>query len=264
MSVPSWRRLGAYVLPAYFVLVLTYLVAPLLVVFPISISNTTFLVFPPRGFTWRWYEEFMSSPAWLAALRTSLLLGLSSAVIATVIGTLASLGIVRLPKPSASALTGVFLAPQITPVILVALGGFLFLNSVGLYGTFAGILLMHVVLALPFVIMTMTAGLRQVGFGINRVARVLGANPVQAFVHVTLPAILPSLVTATIFAFFISFDEVVVTLFISGSYVTLPIRIWGDVRQELTPIIAAAASILTLLTLLVAVPAELYRRQTKR
>ncbi len=261
MSAPLSRRLRAYVLPAYVALVIAFLVVPLLLVFPISISNTTFLVFPPRGFTWRWYVEFFSGSVWLSAMRTSLLLGLSTAAIATTIGTLAALATVRLSKTSAHILSAIFLAPQIVPAVIIALGGFLFLNSVGLYGTFVGILLMHVVLALPLVIITMTAGFRRAGHKLTLAARVLGASPLKAFLHVTLPLAMPSLITAAIFAFFISFDELVVTLFVSGSHVTLPMRIWADVRQELTPVVAAAASILTVLTLFVGVPVELYRRR---
>lgn len=260
MSKPAWDQFGRYALPLYFGLIVLYQVVPLLLVFPMSLSDTSYLVFPPKGLTWRWYKEFFSNPAWLAAMQTSLALGLITSLFSTVFGTLAALAITRASKLASGSLSAYFLAPQIVPVVIIALGSFLFLNSVGLYGTFVGILLMHMVLALPFVILTMTAGLRQIGESQALAARVLGATPVKAFVFVTLPSILPSLLTSAVLAFFISFDELVVTLFISGSHVTLPMRIWADVRQELTPIIAAAASILTIATIIIALPAEIYRR----
>jgi ABC-type spermidine/putrescine transport system permease subunit II len=254
--------MGRYVLPCYFIVIVGYLVVPLALVFPISLSDTNYLAFPPKGLTLRWYVAFFSSPAWRSALQTSLLLAVLTAIIATTLGTLAALAITRVSRSLGGAITGFFLAPQIVPVVIIALGGFLFLNAAGLYGSLAGVLLMHIVLALPFVVVIMTAGLRQAGDSLTRAARILGATPMRALVYVTLPAVTPSLIAGAVFAFFISFDELVVTLFVSGSHVTLPIRIWADVRQELTPVIAAAASILTLMTVLLAAPAELYRRRS--
>jgi len=254
-----WDRCGRGLLPAYFVLVLAYLVVPLLMVFPLSFSDTTYLVFPPKGFTWRWYGEIFSNPAWLEAFYRSLMLGVFTAIIATSLGTLAAMAIVRLPSRTGNVLAMAFLVPQIVPAVIIALGAFLFLNSTRLLGTFVGLLIMHVMMAMPLVVVTMTAALRQIGQGHMLAARVLGATPLKAFTYVMLPAIAPSLAVSVVFAFLVSFDELVVTLFISGANPTMPVRIWADVRQELTPLVPAAVTLLTAIVAAIAIPIEIYR-----
>ena len=264
MNDTLWDRCGRSVLPAYFILVLAYLIVPLLMVFPLSFSDTTYLVFPPKGFTWRWYGEIFNNPAWLDALYRSLILGILTAIIATGLGTLAAMGIVRLPTRTGHILGMAFLVPQIVPAVIIALGAFLFLNTTRLLGTFAGLLIMHVMMALPLVVVTMTAALRQIGQGHMLAARVLGATPLKAFVHVLLPAITPSLAVSIVFAFLVSFDELVVTLFISGANPTMPVRIWADVRQELTPLVPAAVTLLTAIVAAIAIPIEIYRHRATR
>jgi ABC-type spermidine/putrescine transport system permease subunit II len=259
MKATLWDRCGHTVLPAYFVLMIAYLVVPLLIVFPLSFSDTTYLAFPPKGFTWRWFAEIFQNPAWLQAFYTSLLLGILTAIIATALGTLAALAIVRLPHKTSHVVGMAFLIPQIVPAVIIALGAFLFLNSVGMLGRFSGLLTMHVMMALPLVVVTMTAALRQIGPGHMRAAQVLGATPSKAFVYVMLPAITPSLAVSIVFAFLVSFDELVVTLFISGSMPTMPVRIWADVRQELTPLVPAAVTLLTAIVAGIAIPIEIYR-----
>lgn len=259
MRTTLWDRCGRTMLPAYFVLMIAYLVVPMLIVFPLSFSDTTYLVFPPRGFTWRWFAEIFQNPGWLQAFYTSLTLGILTAIIATGLGTLAAMAIVRLPNRTSHVVGMAFLVPQIVPAVIVALGAFLFLNSIGLLGTFAGLLIMHVMMALPLVVVTMSASLRQIGPGHMRAARVLGATPGKAFIHVMLPAIAPSLAVSIVFAFLVSFDELVVSLFLSGSMQTMPIRIWADVRQELTPLVPAAVTLLTAIVASIAIPIEIYR-----
>ena len=261
MKGTLWDACGRSLLPVYFVVVVGYLVVPLLIVIPLSFSDTTYLVFPPKGFSTRWYEEIFNNPAWLQAFEQSLLLGVLTAVLATTLGTLAAMAIARVDRGAAFMLGCVFLIPQIVPAVITALGAFLFLNAVGLYGSFVGILIMHVMIALPLVIVMMTAALRQLGDSLNLAARIMGATPLKAFIHVTFPAVAPSIATAAVFAFFISFDELVMTLFISGSYVTMPVRIWADVKQELTPVVPAAATLLTVIVAVLAIPVELYRQR---
>ncbi|GAU86780.1 ABC transporter permease [Bosea sp. BIWAKO-01] len=263
MKGTLWDTCGRTLLPLYFLLILAYLVVPLLIVVPLSFSDTTYLVFPPRGFSWRWYAEIFSNPAWLRAFQKSLLLGVLTAIFATALGTLAAMAIVRLQRGAAFVVSTMFLVPQIVPAVITALGAFLLLNASGLYGTFAGLLIMHVMMALPLVIITMTAALRQLGEGLNLAARVLGATPAKAFAYVTFPAVAPSIAVGAVFAFFISFDELVVTLFISGSHATMPVRIWADVKQELTPVVPAAATLLTVIVAVLAIPIEIYRQRTK-
>ncbi len=256
-----WDACGRNLLPIYFVAVVGYLVVPLLIVVPLSFSDTTYLVFPPKGFSSRWYVEIFSNPAWFRAFQQSLLLGVLTAVLATTLGTLAALALARLERGAAFMLSAFFLVPQIVPAVITALGAFLFLNAIGIYGTFSGLLIMHVMMALPLVIVAMSAALRQLGTSLTLAARIMGATPLKAFMHVTFPAVAPSIATSAVFAFFISFDELVVTLFISGSHVTMPVRIWADVKQELTPVVPAAATLLTVIVLALAIPVELYRQR---
>lgn len=265
MKSTVWDWCGRRLLPAYFALMLAYLVVPLLIVFPLSFSDTTYLVFPPRGFTWRWYAEILQNPAWLDAFYRSLALGGLTAICTTVLGTLAASAIARLPTRSGHVLAGAFLVPQVVPAVIIALGAFLFLNAIGFLGTFSGLLVMHVMMAMPLVVMTMSAALKQMGQAQVKAARVLGATPLKAFRYVTLPTIAPSLAVSGVFAFLISFDELVVTLFISGNHPTMPVRIWADVRQQLTPVVPAAVTVLTVIALAVAIPIEAYRyRASKR
>ena len=256
-----WDACGRTLLPLYFVLVIAYLVVPLLIVVPLSFSDTTYLVFPPKGFSWRWYVEIFSNPAWLRAFEKSLILGVLTAAFATSLGTLAAMAIARLSRKASFTMGAAFLVPQIVPAVITALGAFLMLNALGLLGTFVGLVIMHVMMALPLVVVTMTAALRQLGEGLNLAARVLGATPFKAFVFVTFPAVAPSLAISAIFAFFISFDELIVTLFISGTHVTMPVRIWADVKQELTPVVPAAATLLTVIVAALALPIEIYRQR---
>jgi ABC-type spermidine/putrescine transport system permease subunit II len=259
-----WDRCGRSVLPVYFVLMIAYLVVPLLIVFPLSFSDTTYLVFPPKGFTWRWYTEIFENRAWLEAFYRSLILGVLTAAFATTLGTLAAMAIVRLPTRTGFVVGMAFLVPQIVPAVIIALGAFLFLNSIGLLGTFPGLLIMHVMMALPLVVVNMSAALRQIGQAHVLAARVLGATPLKAFGYVMLPAIAPSLAVSIMFAFLVSFDELVVTLFISGSHPTMPVRIWADVRQELTPLVPAAVTLLTVIVAAIAAPIEIYRHRAAR
>jgi ABC-type spermidine/putrescine transport system permease subunit II len=254
-----WERMGSTALPLYFAMVLIYLLLPMLLVIPMSISETRYLKFPPTGFTLQWYKAFFETPSWLEATGRSLLIAFGAMVLASVAGTFASLAITSFKGP-AKAMGHIFLGPQITPVIIVALGTLLIFSRLGLYGSIIGITLVHTALALPFVIMMVSAALRQTGTTLTRAARVLGARPHEAFWYVTLPTIRPAVISSAIFSFFISFDELVIALFVMGRNETLPMRIWADVRQDLTPVVAAVAALLIVATVMAVCVSELLRR----
>ncbi len=213
------------------------------------------------AFTLRWYEAFFSTPGWINATRRSLLIAFLSAALATVIGTLASLFISR-DGPATRFMGPLFLGPQVVPVIILALGTLLVFSRLGLYGSIFGVTLVHAVMALPFVITIVSGSLRQRGDTLARAARVLGAGPIQAFWYVTLPTIRAAVISAAIFSFFISFDELVVALFVLGQNETLPMRIWADVRQDLTPVVAAVATLLIVATVAAVALSELLRRRS--
>lgn len=261
MNATSMERAGRFGLAIYFVLVMVFLLLPMLLVVPMSISETRYLKFPPSGFTLQWYEVFFASQSWLDATRRSLLIALSSAFVATILGTLAALVLSRGHRGS-WLISIAFLGPQVAPVIILALGALLVFSRLNLYGSIPGLVLVHALLALPFVVTLVSGSLRQNGDTLAKAARVLGARPHEAFLHVTFPTIRPAVMSSAIFAFFISFDELVIALFVMGRNETLPMRIWADVRQDLTPVVAAVATLLIIATMVAVMLSELVRQRS--
>lgn len=236
-----------------------YLLAPVLVVIATSFTTTAYPVFPPRGFTLRWFGEVLSSPEYLDAMRTSAVLAGASTAIAAVLGTLAALGLARgrfRGKPAVSAL---FLSPIFFPAIVLGLALLIFYNQIGLSGTLPGMIAAHAVLTTPFVIRMVAASLSEFDPAVEEAARNLGASAARTFFQVTLPLIRPGVVAGAIFAFIISFDELVVSLFLAGPGMqTLPIRIFTSLEYSSRPSISAVSTLLILVWLVVGVP--LYRR----
>lgn len=239
----------AWLLPVYVALVLAFLVLPVCLVIPMSVSETSYLKFPPTGFTLKWFASFFNSQAWIAATLRSVVIGFWASLLATTLGTMTAFALRRSTRWD-RLMGGAFLSPQVVPVIIVALGVMLIFNRFHLYGSMTGIVMAHGMLALPFVVVNVAGGLRQRGETLALAARMMGAGPFKAFWFVTLPSLRASIVTAAIFAFFVSFDELVVALFIMGRNETLPIRIWANVRDDLTPVVAAVATLLIFVTIL--------------
>ncbi|WP_250463700.1 ABC transporter permease subunit [Caballeronia sp. GAFFF2] len=228
---------------------------PVCLVIPMSVSETSYLKFPPTGFTLKWFASFFESPAWISATMRSVTIGSWASLLATVLGTMTAYALRRSTRWD-RLLGGAFLSPQVVPVIIVALGVMLVFNRFHLYGSMTGIVMAHAMLALPFVVINVASALRQRGETLALAARVMGAGPLRAFWHVTLPSLRASIVTSAIFAFFVSFDELVVALFIMGRNETLPMRIWANVRDDLTPVVAAVATLLILVTVLAVLLSE--------
>lgn len=228
-----------------------FLLAPTLAIIPVSFTSTDFITFPPVGFSLRWYEAFVTDPVWRGAAFTSLVVGLASALLATVAGTLAALGMARLSRRLAGTVQTVFILPLIVPTIITAVAVYDTFSRIGIVGTIPGLVLAHTILALPFVVINVSAIMQKVDWRIVDAARSLGATPSRAFFLVTLPAIRPGVAAGAAFAFLTSFDEVVVALFISGiDAVTLPVQMWSGIRFEISPTVAAVSCLLTLLSFL--------------
>lgn len=259
MTTDRTGLLGRRLLAAHFALVLGFLLIPVLMVIPMSFSETRYLKFPPSGFTFRWYSEFFTSTVWIASTMLSLGIAACTALLATVLGTMAALAL-RNRSFGSRLMAGAFLGPQIVPVIILALGIMILYSRLRMYGSFAGIVAAHTLLALPFVVTGVVGALRQRGETITQAARVLGATPARAFWHVTLPSIKGSVVSSAIFSFFVSFDELVVALFVMGRNETLPMRIWGSVRDDLTPVVAAAATLLIVATVMALAASEMLNK----
>ena len=247
----SFRGLGRPLLGALVLAVCAYLVIPTLIVVPISFTQTEYITFPPKGFSLRWYETFLGQGAWRSSTLNSLLIASASALLATVIGTLAALGLKKFPASVARLAIWIVLLPMIVPTIIMAVALYGAFAPLGLIGTKFGLILAHALLSLPFVVINVSAVMQKMDWRMVDAARSLGASPLIAFRKVTLPAIMPGVITGLVFAFVTSFDEIVVALFISGiDSVTLPVQMWNGIRFEISPAVAAASSLLLLLTIL--------------
>ena len=242
-------RLGDRGLSVLVCAVALFLVLPTFIVVPMSFSGAEQLSFPPSGFSMRWYVNYVSDPQWRLATLNTLLVALGATVLATCLGTLAALGLLRGRVPFRQLLIGVFLLPMIVPTIVTAVGTYGVFARFGLAGTVAGMILGHTILALPFVFINVAAVLQRVNWVIEQAARSLGATATRAFLLVVLPTIMPGVVAGAIFAFLTSFDEVVVALFLSGvRAVTLPVQMWSGIRFEINPTVAAVSVVLVIVS----------------
>jgi len=246
-------------------LVLLYLVFPILVVVPLSFSAGTYLSFPPPGFSLRWYENFLSRSDWLGAASLSLWVGGAVMVSATALGAPAALALVRSSFPGKDLLTGFIISPLIAPVIIVAIGIYFFYARLGLVGNPFALVIAHTALAVPFVVINVSATLQGFDERLEQAAMNLGATPWRTFWQVTFPIIRPGVLAGALFAFISSFDELVVALFVSGtSAVTLPRKMWESIRFEIDPTIAAVSTILVVVTGTLFLSAELLRQRSER
>lgn len=243
-------------------LLAAFLLLPVVFIVLLSFGSSRWLAFPPPSWTLKWYEELFADPAWLEAALTSARIATMAAILAVVIGLLASFALVRGQFRGRNVLRGLLLTPMVLPVVVFAIAIYALFLRIGLGGTTAGFVIAHTVLALPFAIIPITAALEGFDKSIEDAAIVCGASPFEAKLRVTLPAIKIGIFSAAIFAFLASWDEVVVAIFMaSPTLQTLPVKIWGSLRQDLSPVIAAASSLLVLLTLSLMIVTALIRRK---
>jgi len=234
-------------LAALAVLIGVYLILPVVIVVPMSFSDSSFLSFPPGETSLRWFRNILDDPVWLESAATSLRVAVLTAVCSVVLGTLAALALVRGRLPFRNAITAVLLAPVIVPYVIVGLAAYIAFLQLGLTETTLGFVLVHTCLAVPYVVINVTAGLVSVDRRLEMAAMSLGAGPVTTFFTVTLPLILPSVLSGALFAFFISWDEVVTAIFLSGpEMTTLPVQMWSGVRVRIDPTVAAISTLVLL------------------
>ncbi|SEJ69382.1 putative spermidine/putrescine transport system permease protein [Pseudomonas linyingensis] len=239
------ERIWYYSLRTLCGLILLFLILPVLVIIPLSFNSGTFLVYPLQGFSLRWYEDFFTASEWLRALKNSLIIAPAATVLAMTFGTLASIGLTRGEFRGKALLMGILISPMVVPVVIVAVASYLFFAPLGLGNSYISLILVHAVLGVPFVIITVTATLQGFNQNLVRAAASLGAPPLTAFFRVTLPLIAPGVISGALFAFATSFDEVVVTLFLAGpEQATIPRQMFSGIRENLSPTIAAAATLL--------------------
>ncbi|MGY4430820.1 putative spermidine/putrescine transport system permease protein [Bradyrhizobium sp. F1.13.1] len=246
--------------------ILLFLIAPILVIVPLSFNSVPFFTYPMAGLSLRWYEEFFTTMRWQGALiHNSIFIAIAVTLLSTALGTLAALGLSRPNFPWRTAVMSVLISPTVVPIVITAVGVYFFYADLGLLNTFAALILAHTTLATPFVIITVTATLAGFDHSLTRAAAGLGARPITAFFKVTLPLILPGMISGALFAFLTSFDEVVVALFVaSPEQRTLPRVMFSGIREEISPTIIAAATVLMLFSIAVLTAVELLRRRSER
>lgn len=244
--------------------VLVFLVVPSFFVIPVSFTNSTFLDFPPRGFTLRWYGEFFRSPIWVSATLRSLYVAVAVAVLASVLGVCAAFGLSRRKFAGRKWVMALVLAPMIMPRMIIAVGLFYLLARMQLVGTDLALIIGHTVLAFPFVVVTVLAMLKNYDPQFDRAAMTLGASPSRTFLHVTLPLISGSVVAAAIFAFMTSFDDLNLALFLAGGEQnTLPKQMWSTMILQANPLLGAASTMLLILMTSFAFAAEMLSRRNR-
>jgi len=239
------QRLWLYIFGA---LMVVFLVTPALIVIPMSFSDSRFLKFPPEGFSLRWYENFLGSAEWRDASLVSIKTALTVVLLATPIGTLAAYGLHVSKSRLGIYVKTALITPLIIPLILISIAVFFLYARIGLNNTIIGLALAHTTLAIPFVLVTVLAGLQSYDLNQEMVARSLGASRAWAFLTVTLPQIRFSVISGALLAFITSFDEVVIALFIAGGdSSTLTRRMFNALRDEIDPTVAAISTLLILL-----------------
>jgi len=259
------QRLTNLGLAALTALVLAFLVMPILIIVPLSFSSGSFFYYPLPGFSLRWYEDFFASPFWLRSVWNSLIVGASATALATILGTLAALGIWRARFPGQGLLLALLISPMVVPVVIIAVGVYFAFAPLGLNDGYAGLILAHTALAAPFVVVTVLATLAGFDRTLLRASASLGSPPLTTFRRVTLPLILPGVLSGAVFAFAASFDEVVVALLIAGpGQRTLPRQMFAGINDNISLTIAAAATMLIALSfVLMALVGWLQRRHDR-
>lgn len=246
-------------------LVVIYLLGPIAVLFPLSFSASPYMQFPPTGFSLQWYERYFGDRIWVEATLVSLRVAVATSVLGLLIGTLAALGLSRARFRFRGALVAVILSPLVVPNIVIAVALYFQLAPMGLVGSELGLVLSHLVLTTPFVVLVVMGALQSFDQSLEHAARSLGARPAAAFRWVVLPLILPAMVTAAFFAFIVSFDEVIVAVFLSGTTAaTLPKQLLNATRFEFRPTIAAVSVVLIVGTVAIVLLVDLVQRWSGR
>ena len=259
------ERAWYYTHRAICALVLLFLIAPILVIMPLSFNPVPYFTYPLPDLSLRWYEDFFTSDRWQIALKNSIIVGSSTTVLATILGTVAALGLSRANFPLRPLVMGILISPIVVPIVITAVGMYFFYAMVGLTNSYTGLIFAHTALATPFVVITVTATLTGFDHNLTRAGASLGASPVRVFFKVMLPLILPGVISGALFAFVTSWDEVVVVLFVaSADQRTLPRQMFSGIREQISPTIMAAATLLIIFSIILLTTVELLRRRSER
>ena len=276
MALPSYvGPLGYawhYGFRIYCGLVFVFLMAPLLVIVPLSFNAEPYftfsdemLAFDPKAYSLRWYEDIIVNPQWLHSAKNSIIIAVFATILATTLGTVAALGLSQGHMPFRTVIMGILISPMIVPIIISAAGMFFFYSKIGLAHTLPGLILAHAALGTPFVVITVTATLFGFDQSLTQAAASLGSPPPRTFFKVTMPLVLPGMISGALFAFITSFDEVVVVFFMSGfEQRTIPRQMWAGIREQISPTILAVATLLVIVSIMLLTALELLRRRNER
>ncbi|MFT4783463.1 MAG: putative spermidine/putrescine transport system permease protein [Paracoccaceae bacterium] len=286
------ERIWHYVYLVLCAAIFFFLIAPILIIIPLSFNAEPYFTFTPEmlsfdaeGYSTRWYDLLLTfgmdapelerdgnwwsdawaNSAWITAAKNSVIIGFFSTILATCLGTLAALGLSRSEMPYRRTIMAILISPMIVPIIIVATGMFFFYSSIGLAGSYVGIVMAHATLGIPFVIITVTATLVGFDHSLTRAAANLGATPTTTFFKIVMPLILPGIISGGLFAFVTSFDEVVVVLFVADfDQQTIPRQMWNGIREQISPAILAVATILVVFSIGLLTTVEVLRRRSER
>ena len=259
-------------------LILLYLITPILVIIPLSFNAEPYFTYPMPGFSLRWYEDFFvgeKSGVWHLAVKNSIIVAIGATFIATVLGTVAAVGLSNSKLPGKTFLMGLLISPMIVPLVITGVGMYFFYTLVGITPAQISetaswlhlfpIILAHAALGTPFVVITVTATLVGFDHSLTRASASLGADGVTTFFKVTVPLVLPGMISGALFAFITSFDEVVIVLFLAGAQeYTIPRQMFSGIREQISPTILAVATILVVLSIILLTMLELLRRRNER
>jgi putative spermidine/putrescine transport system permease protein len=243
-------------------LIIAFLCLPSFFVIPVSFTSGDFIEFPPKGFSLRWYELYFGAPDWIAATVRSFVVALLTGAVATVLGTAAAFVLVRQAIAARGLVLGLILAPLVLPRIIIAVGLFYLYARIGLVGTVLGLVIGHTIVAVPYVVITVMAVLKTYDDRLDQAALSLGASKWRTLVHITLPQIRGGIIAGFLFAFVTSFDELTISLFITGgSTSTLPRRMWNDLLLQVNPTLAAVSTVVLVFVTVFIIAAEMLRRR---
>jgi putative spermidine/putrescine transport system permease protein len=248
------------------------LIAPILIIIPLSFNAESYFSFTsgmlridPQAYSLRWYEVVLTDPLWRRATFNSMFIGLWATALATMLGTLAALGLSFSRLPMQRSIEAILIAPLIVPTIIFGAGAYFFFSRIGLTQSYVGMIVAHAILGAPFVMLTVRATLSGFDRNLLHASASLGASGLRTFWKVTVPLILPGIVSGALFAFVTSFDEIVVALFLAGvQQQTIPRQMWSGLREQISPAILAIAVLTIVISLALMMVIEFLRRRSER
>jgi len=246
LSKKNWIDILFYIFCG---LIFLFLMLPLFIILPISFSSSLYLEFPPRGFSLQWYRNYFGAGEWMRATLNSFKIGIMTSAFSSLLGVPAALFLSRKRFKGKQFIYSFLLSPMIVPTIIIAIAVYFLFAKMALVGSIYSIALAHTVLAVPIMVITVSAALQGVDQSLEYAAMILGANRVKTFFKITFPLIRSGVITGALFAFITSFDEIVIAIFLSSHpSLTLPKHMWSAILEEIDPTIAAVSTILVFLS----------------